>query len=55
MNDRLKTFCWLAAMAGVAAAGIFQVIDQPSMMAATIVLLITGPWAKRCCLPGRKA
>ena len=55
MTERLKTGCWLAAMAGVAAAGIFQVIDQPSMTALTVVLFVTGPWAKRCRLPGRNA
>lgn len=55
MNDRSKTLCWMTAMAGVAAAGIFQVIDQPSMIAVTVALLITGPWAKRCRLPGRNA
>jgi hypothetical protein len=55
MNDRSMTVCWLAAMVAIAAAGIFQVIDQPSMTALTVVLLITGPWAKRCRQPGRNA
>ena len=55
MNDGSKTICWMTAMAAVAVAGIFQVIDQPSMMAVTVVLLITGPWAKRCRLSGRNA
>jgi hypothetical protein len=55
MNDRLKTVCGMAAMIAIAAAGIFQVIDQPSMTALTVVLLVTGPWAKRCRLPGRNA
>ena len=55
MTDRTKTVCWMAAMVAIAAAGIFQVIDQPSMSARTVVLLVTGPWAKRCRLPGRNA
>ena len=55
MTDRSKTLCWMTAMVGVAAAGIFQVIDQPSMTALTVVLLVTGPWAKRCRLSGRNA
>jgi hypothetical protein len=55
MNDRSKTFWWMTAMVAIAAAGIFQVIDQPSMTALTVVLLVTGPWPKRCRLPGRNA
>ena len=55
MTDRSKTLCWMTAMVAIATAGLFQVIDPPSMTALPVVLLVTGPWAKRCRLPGRNA
>ena len=42
MDFSLKSLWWLGAMIAVAAAGIFQVIDQASMIALTAALLVAG-------------
>ena len=42
MDFSLKSLCWFGAMLAVAAAGIFQVIDQASMIVLTVALLVTG-------------
>jgi len=54
MDFSLKSLCWLGAMVAVAAAGIFQLIDQTSMIVLTVALLVIsrGPLCG-CRLPWR--
>lgn len=42
MNARFLRICWFAAMIAVGAAGIAQIIDQPSMIALTAALVAIG-------------
>lgn len=50
--------CWAAAFAGVALAGMFDVIDQASMTTLLIVLAVTG-WravtGRGSCVLGQRA
>jgi hypothetical protein len=56
MNMNFKSLSWFAAMIAVAAAGLFQVIDQTSMIVLAVVVVATGPASLRGCrLPWRSA
>ena len=55
MSLNLKSLCWFGAMIALAGAGIFQVVDQTSMIVLTAVLLITGRNSFGSCrMPWRK-
>jgi hypothetical protein len=47
MSMYRNSFCWAAAILGVAVAGMFGVIDQASMTTLLIVLPIAGWMAVR--------
>ena len=55
MKAFLETWCHLAAAVLIALAGIFEVIDQPSMIALIVVLVIVMPNRRGACPVGRKS
>ena len=55
MKAFLDTWCTLAAAILLAAAGIFEVIDQTTMITLIIVLIVCMPSMRRGCLPARRA
>ena len=55
MKTFLDTWCTLAAALVVAVAGIFQVIDQTTMMILIIVLAVVIPNRRGACRMARSA
>jgi len=55
MKSVLSTWCTLAAALAIAAAGIFEVIDQTSMLILIVVLIVCTPNGRGACRAARRA
>lgn len=55
MRTFLDTWCTLAAALIVALAGVFELIDQTSMIVLIVVLTVVMPRARRSCGAARSA
>ncbi len=55
MKAFLDTWCYLGAALVLAVAGIFEVIDQPTMITLIVVLTVCMPSARRACGGARRA
>ena len=55
MKPVLSTWCTLAAALVIAAAGIFEVIDQTSMIILIVVLTVSMPNRRGACGAARRA
>ena len=55
MKAFLDAWCTLAAALVLAAAGIFEVIDQPTMIVLIVVLTVCMPGRRGTCGAARRA
>jgi len=55
MKAFLHTWCYLGAALAIGAAGIFELIDQPTMITLIVVLIVCMPNARGACFARRKA
>ena len=55
MKAFLHTWCGIGMALAIGAAGIFELIDQPTMIALIVVLVVCLPNARGACFAGRKA